>query len=74
MSVRVNISFSSNTPKYDVDICVYGGTSAGVIAAYTAKQMGRSTVLDIMFSQFKGMFLHNTYLTIINPQSFTGNK
>lgn len=40
-----NISFSSNIPKYDVDICVYGGTSAGVIAAYTAKQMGKTVVL-----------------------------
>jgi len=28
-----------------VDICVYGGTSAGVIAAYTAKKMGKSVVL-----------------------------
>lgn len=29
--------------KYD--ICIYGGTSAGVIAAYTAKKMGKSVVL-----------------------------
>src|SRR3978361_890256 len=29
--------------KYDV--IVYGGTSAGVIAAYTAKQMGKSVLL-----------------------------
>jgi hypothetical protein len=28
-----------------VDICVYGGTSAGVIAAYTAKQLGKSVIL-----------------------------
>ncbi len=28
-----------------VDICVYGGTSAGVIAAYTAKQSGKSVLL-----------------------------
>ncbi len=27
------------------DICVYGGTAAGVVAAYTAKQMGRSVIL-----------------------------
>jgi hypothetical protein len=27
------------------DICVYGGTSAGVIAAYTAKQLGKSVLL-----------------------------
>ncbi len=28
-----------------VDICVYGGTSSGVIAAYTAKKMGKSVIL-----------------------------
>jgi ribulose 1,5-bisphosphate synthetase/thiazole synthase len=28
-----------------VDICIYGGTSARVIAAYTAKQSGKSVVL-----------------------------
>lgn len=28
-----------------VDICVYGGTSAGVIAAYSAKKMGKSVLL-----------------------------
>lgn len=29
----------------EVDVCVYGGTSAGVIAAYTAKQSGKSVLL-----------------------------
>jgi len=29
----------------EVDICVYGGTSAGVIAAYTAKMQGKSVLL-----------------------------
>lgn len=29
----------------EIDICIYGGTSAGVIAAYTAKQMGKSVIL-----------------------------
>lgn len=33
-----------------------------------------STVRGIMFSQFKGTFLHNALLPIINPQSFTVNK
>ena len=27
------------------DICIYGGTSAGVIAAYTAKMQGKSVIL-----------------------------
>lgn len=29
----------------EVDVCVYGGTSAGVIAAYTAKKLGKSVLL-----------------------------
>lgn len=28
-----------------VDVCIYGGTSAGVIAAYTAKKMGKTVLL-----------------------------
>ena len=28
-----------------VDVCVYGGTSAGVIAAYAARQSGKSVLL-----------------------------
>lgn len=28
-----------------VDVCVYGGTSGGVIAAYTAKKLGKSVLL-----------------------------
>lgn len=31
--------------KEKVDVCIYGGTSAGVMAAYTAKMMGRSVLL-----------------------------
>ncbi len=30
---------------YHVEICIYGGTSSGVIAAFTAKMMGKSVVL-----------------------------
>jgi hypothetical protein len=31
--------------QYTVDICVYGGTSSGVIAAYTAKMLGKKVLL-----------------------------
>ena len=30
---------------YDVDICIYGATSAGIIAAYSASKMGKSVLL-----------------------------
>ncbi|MGN6437783.1 MAG: FAD-dependent oxidoreductase [Agriterribacter sp.] len=43
-SFLINGSFAQ-TNTQEVDICVYGATSAGVIAAYTAKQAGRSVLL-----------------------------
>lgn len=36
---------SADKADYDVDICVYGGTSAGVIAAYTAAKSGKTVLL-----------------------------
>jgi ribulose 1,5-bisphosphate synthetase/thiazole synthase len=29
----------------EVDVCIYGGTSGGVIAAYTVKKMGKTVLL-----------------------------
>jgi hypothetical protein len=37
--------FSCQTSQDSYDVVVYGGTSAGVIAAYTAKQMGKTAVI-----------------------------
>ena len=39
----LNISYAQKPKTYDV--CVYGGTSAGVIAAYTANKQGKTVVL-----------------------------
>ncbi|MDR1171336.1 MAG: FAD-dependent oxidoreductase [Bacteroidales bacterium] len=36
---------TSVSPAKEVDVCIYGGTAAGVIAAYSAKMMGKSAVL-----------------------------
>lgn len=35
----------AQTAPVTVEVCVYGGSSAGVIAAYTAKKMGKSVIL-----------------------------
>ena len=43
--IFVTFSFWVKAADETYDICVYGGTSAGVIAAYTAKTMGKSVVL-----------------------------
>lgn len=40
LSAKAQVNQSST-----VDICIYGGSSAGVIAAYTAKKMGKSVIL-----------------------------
>lgn len=37
--------FAKKAPDPVYDICVYGATSGGIMAAYTAKMMGRSVVL-----------------------------
>lgn len=44
--VSVVVLPSAATPRADsYDLCIYGGTSAGVIAAYTAAKAGKSVVL-----------------------------
>lgn len=45
----------SNKETIEVDICIYGGTSAGVIAAYTAKQSGKSVLLIEPTTHLGGM-------------------
>src|SRR5690606_1910915 len=38
-------SKSDNDKPIEVDVCVYGGSSAGIIAAYTAKKLGKSVIV-----------------------------
>src|SRR5688572_13711852 len=40
-----NLSTSFAQTFEEVDVCVYGGTSAGVIAAYTARSLGKTALL-----------------------------
>ncbi|MCF1716833.1 FAD-dependent oxidoreductase [Flavihumibacter sp. RY-1] len=42
--VLFSIQVTAQTVK-EVDICIYGGSSAGVMAAYTAKKMGKTVLL-----------------------------
>ena len=41
--------------QQEYDVCVYGGTSAGVIAAYTASTMGKSVVLVVPDGHIGGL-------------------
>lgn len=39
------VGTASGQKVIDVDVCVYGGTSAGVVAAYTVQKLGKKAVL-----------------------------
>ncbi|HET6542631.1 MAG TPA: FAD-dependent oxidoreductase [Chryseolinea sp.] len=45
LSLFINVPASFGQTSAEVDVCVYGGTSAGVIAAYTARTLGKTVVL-----------------------------
>ncbi len=48
-------SSQSREKNLTYDICVYGGTSAGVIAAYTAQKMGKTVLLIAPDSHIGGL-------------------
>ena len=57
----------------EVDICVYGGTDAGVIAAYTAKKMGKSVLLIAPGRHLGGMTSGGLgYVDMGNKYAVTG--
>ncbi|MEP6747367.1 MAG: FAD-dependent oxidoreductase [Bacteroidota bacterium] len=56
-----------------VDVCVYGGTSGGVIAAYTVKKMGKSVLLIEPGKQVGGLTTGGLgYTDIGNKYAITG--
>jgi len=62
---------SDNIENYDV--CVYGGTSAGVIAAYRAAMMGKNVVLVEPANHLGGMTASGLGWTDIgDPKALTG--
>ena len=65
--------FLLHSQPINVDVCVYGGTSAGVIAAYTAKKAGKSVVLIEPGRHLGGMSSGGLGATDIgNKQAITG--
>jgi hypothetical protein len=55
LRVAITISCQSKIGIKEVDICIYGGTSAGVIAAYTAQKAGKSVLLIEPWRHLGGM-------------------
>ncbi|NLR78319.1 FAD-dependent oxidoreductase [Chitinophaga eiseniae] len=60
------------TPR-EVDVCIYGGTSAGVIAAYTAKQLHKTVLLISPDKHLGGLTTGGLgYTDIGNKSAITG--
>ena len=63
----------NNSENADYDICVYGGTSAGVIAAYKAAAMGKKVLLIEPGKHLGGMTASGLGLTDIgNKEAISG--
>ncbi|WP_208398853.1 FAD-dependent oxidoreductase [Pedobacter sp. SG908] len=43
--LNIHSAIAQAADTYQVDVCIYGGNSAGVIAAYSAKKMGKTVLL-----------------------------
>src|SRR5690606_1904876 len=57
----------------EVDVCIYGGTSAGVIAAYTAQKLGKKAIVIEPGKRLGGMSSGGLgYTDIGNKYAITG--
>jgi hypothetical protein len=69
----ISASATGKNKNYTVDICVYGGTSGGVIAAYTAKKSGKTVLLIEPGIRIGGLSTGGLGRTDIgNKQAITG--
>lgn len=67
------LAVKATEPPQQVDICVYGGTSAGVIAAYTAKKLHKTVLLISPDKQLGGLTTGGLgYTDIGNKSAITG--
>jgi ribulose 1,5-bisphosphate synthetase/thiazole synthase len=71
--IIILVSVKSYGQEFNVDICVYGGTSAGVIAAYTAQKLGKTAILIEPGKHLGGMTSGGLGFTDIgNKSAITG--
>ncbi len=69
----LSLAYGLRAKELEVDVCVYGGTSAGVVAAYSAKAMGKTVVLVEQGRYLGGMTTGGLGATDIgNKESITG--
>ena len=65
--------FSCQDKQTEVDVCIYGGTASGVIAAYSVEKMGKSALLIEPSDHLGGMTTGGlAYTDIGNKYTITG--
>jgi hypothetical protein len=70
-TILTNCAFAQ--PPIEVDVCIYGGTAAGVIAAYTAQKQGKTAILIEPGKHLGGMSSGGLgYTDIGNKYAITG--
>ena len=73
MAAAAALTFSCNSNVKEYDVCVYGGTASGVIAAYSAAKMGAEVILVGPDVTLGGMTTGGLGLTDIgNKQAIKG--
>lgn len=73
MTISTILLGCKSTVNDEYDICIYGGTSAGVIAAYSAKMQGKSVLLIEPQNRLGGLSSGGLgYTDIGNKQVVTG--
>ncbi len=63
-------TFSASAAPMEADLCIYGGTSAGVIAAVQASTMGKKVILVEAGQHLGGMSVEGLGGTDIDNQLF----
>lgn len=67
-----NGGFAQADSVVQADVCIYGGTSAGIIAAYTVKKLGKSVIVIEPGSYVGGMSVSGSFDQIREKEIITG--
>jgi predicted flavoprotein YhiN len=70
LTLLATFTLSASAAPTETDLCIYGGTSAGVIAAVQASKMGKKVVLVEAGQHLGGMSVEGLGGTDIDNQPF----
>ncbi len=68
-AICIGLTTCQNNNKFEYDVCVYGGTSAGVVAAYKAAKMGKNVLLIEPAKHLGGMTASGLGMTDIGDSN-----